>query len=97
MRWIEKQIEEDYKWDLEIHKLNALRAYKELYEKNPHHDLLRFARINTRGLWIFKRDELKINPELANEFYEKYKPQYEPFPIPFESYDKDMRKALEGE
>jgi len=72
----------------------TVRAYKKLHRLNPHHTLLRFARITKKGFWIFKKEEIEINPELANEFYERYKPEYEYYSIPLNSYASDLERAV---
>ncbi len=72
----------------------ARQTYKELQEKDPENPLLKFARIKKRGFWIFSSEQLELIPELSDEFREKYRPKHGRYPLPFESYYREMKEVL---
>ena len=68
-------------FDRESAEYLARLAYKKLREKNPDNPLLGFARVMERGFWLWKKEELEVIPELADEFRERYKPRHGAYPL----------------
>ncbi|MBS3081208.1 hypothetical protein J4221_07085 [Candidatus Pacearchaeota archaeon] len=76
----------------------TVRAYKKLHRLNPHHTLLRFARITKKGSWIFKKEEIDVVPEYYKEFLEKYQIKDERSDyyatLPMSNYASDLERAV---
>lgn len=85
---------DDYAWDREQARWNAIRAYKKLQKEKPSHPLLKFAIVTKRGR-IFKREKIEIVPGHEKEYLDRYAP--EPgtrYPLVMDSYVSDLEKAI---
>ena len=89
-------MERAMKWDAEQARDRALCSYKNLQREDPTNGLLKFARVIVKGR-IFKKEEIEIVPEHREEYYGRYSPGKNIYPLPYNSYASDLEKALKND